>query len=77
MDAVLKQQKVIGRWKTVAESEFQSLGVIGINDLGKGLVRFLFNLTAGGCWKFENIMFLTKRTLGEMIDFSSSEQTPC
>ena len=35
----------IGRAKMAAGSEFQFLGVIGINDLSKALVRFLSNLT--------------------------------
>ena len=34
---------------TVAGSEFQSLEVIGIKELAKALVLFLFNLTAKGC----------------------------
>ena len=47
MDVGLKQLKVIshgedGGW------EFQSLGVIEINELANALVRFFFNLTAKG-----------------------------
>ena len=34
--------------KTVAGSEFQSLEVIGINELAKALVQFLSNLIAKG-----------------------------
>ena len=49
VNAGLKQVKVISRGKTVAGSEFQSLEVIGIKELGKALVRILSNLTAKGC----------------------------
>ena len=33
----------------MAGDEFQSLGVIGIKELAKAIVRFLSNLTAKGC----------------------------
>ena len=42
--------------KTVARSEFQSLEVIGIQELAEALARFLSNLTAKGC-AFENRVF--------------------
>ena len=57
----------------MAGSEFQSLEVIGIKELAKALVPFL---SRKGCWAFENRMFLAKRALGGIIDFSSTEQTP-
>ena len=49
MDAGFKQPKVISRgedggWKRVPVS-----GVIGIKELAKPLVRFLFNLISKGC----------------------------
>ena len=60
----------------MAGSEFQSLEVIGIKELAEALVRFLSNFTAMGCRAFENRVFLVKRALGGIIDFSSTEQTP-
>ena len=62
--------------KTVAGSEVQSLEVIGIKELAKALVRFLSNLTMKGLRAFENRVFLAKKGLGGIIDFSSTEQTP-
>ena len=60
----------------MAGSEFQSQKVIGIKELAKALVRFLSNLTAKGCSAFENRVFLVKRALEGINDFSSFEQTP-
>ena len=60
----------------MAGSEFQSLEVIGIKELAKTLVRYLSILTAKGCCAFQNRVFLVKRALGGIIDFSSTEQTP-
>ena len=62
--------------KTVAGSEFQSLEVIGIKELANALVRFLSNLTAKGCWAFENRVFLVKGALGGIIDFSHTCVSP-
>ena len=48
VDAGLKQLKIKVAGKTVTESEFQSLEVIGIKELAKALVRVLSKLTAKG-----------------------------
>ena len=72
MDAGVKQLKVIGRGEMVVGSEFQYREVIGINDLTKALVRFV----SKGCWAIENRVFVIKKVLRGIIDFSSSEQTP-
>ena len=63
VDAGLKQLKVISRgedgdWEWVPVSG-------GLRDKGvwKALVRFLSNLTAKGCWAFENCVFLVKRVV--------------
>ena len=70
VDAGLKQLKVISRGVDGGWSEFQSLGVKGIKELAKAPVRFLTNLTAKWCSAFENRVFLVKRALGGIIDFS-------
>ena len=44
--------------------------------LGESAGSILSNLTAKGCWMFENRVFLTKKALGGIIEFSSSEQIP-
>ena len=64
MDAGLKDLKVKDAGKQVAGSEFQSLEVIGIKELAKTLIRFLSNLTAKGCWAFENRVLLVNSALG-------------
>ena len=58
----------------MAGSEFQSLEVIGIKELAKALVRFLSDTK--GVLGVRNRVFLIKRALGGIIDFSSIEQTP-
>lgn len=73
VDTNIERMKVISQGKTEAAREFQSLEVIGINDLTNCLVLFVSNLTVKGCLMFENRVFRKNVALSR-VDFISSEQ---
>ena len=52
MGAGLKQLKVIVRGKTIAGSKFQSLKIIGINDLGESVGSILTYFNSEGVMGF-------------------------
>ena len=54
---VLKDWRLYAAGKTDRGREFQSLEIIGINELANAFVRLVSNLIAWGCWILENCLF--------------------
>ena len=75
-DADLETLKVISSRMIDGGSKFQSLEVIGINELAYAFPRLVCNLIAKGYSMFENSIFRANEALEKIIDYISSEQTP-